>query len=165
MAKKSSFGSLSAQEREDLRARIRELVETIGTHAEAAAVAELDVRQIGRLIAGESAPSLLAASRLAAAAGKSLDWVVGRGAPPGGPIDAALLAQLVAGVARTYREEKVALSDDELGRIAAEEYDIIVSTVDSPHDRATSARVALERLRRAVREAATSRVRRKRRGV
>lgn len=165
MPKKSSFGSLSTEEREDLRARIRELVEAIGTQAEAATVAELDVRQIGRLLSGESAPSLLATARLAAAAGKTLEWVVGRESPPREPVDARLLGQLVAGIARVYREEGVPLSDDELGRIAAEEYDIIAGTVRDPAERAAGARVGLEHMRRAVREAATSRIRKKGRGA
>lgn len=151
MAKKSSFGDLSPEDRADLGRRIRTLVQAVGTQAEAARVAGLTTRQLSRMLSGEAAPSLLPIARLAAAAGLSLDWVVG-GSRTAERIDTELLARVVDGIARVYREEGVRLSDLDLGRIAGEEYDVIVTVVTEPSERLASLRVALERVRRALRE-------------
>lgn len=163
MPKKSSFGDLSPAERQDLAGRIRALVESVGTQSAAAEVAGLTPRQLSRMLSAEAAPSLLPVARLADAAGESLDWVASGRRRDGVPerIDPALMGEIVDGVAAAYRGERMQLTDRELGRIAAEEYDVIVSTVTDPSERAAAARVGVERLRRALASAAASRIRRK----
>mgnify|MGYP001942471148 FL=1 len=164
MAKKSSFGDLSPQARQDLARRIRALVEAIGTQSAAAETAGLTPRQLSRMLSAEAAPSLLPVAKLASAAGKSLDWVAygATSAPDRERVDPVLVGHLVEGVLTAHRAEGVLVSEGEIGQIVADEYDVIVSTVTDPSERRAAARVGVERLRRALRARAESNVRRKR---
>jgi transcriptional regulator with XRE-family HTH domain len=154
--KTSSFGQMTADERSGLGKRIREMVEVVGSNAEAAAVAGISVDQLSRLTAGTSSPSFLAVGRLAERTGFSLNWVMsGRGpryaASAAKATDPELLGRVVDAIARVYREEKVNLPDVELGRLAGEEYDAIVAATEDADERTTMVKLVAEKHRRALR--------------
>lgn len=140
MAKRSSFRDLTAEERAEFAARMRAMVEAIGTQAQAAEVAGVSVRQLKMYLSGESAPAFLPIGRLAERSGFSLHWVMtGHGARSAvgtvKPTDPELLGRVVDTIARVYREERVQLPNIELGRIAGEVYDEIVSLTEDPEQR------------------------------
>lgn len=155
MAKKSSWGDLSERQKAGLMSRLRDLVEKIGTQRQAAAVAQLDPRQITRMLSGEAAPSLLPVARLAEAAGKSIDWVVtGRDARVGSSVNVDLLTELADGIDAAYLEVGVELAIPDLTRRAAREYDLIVSVTTNEAEAWAGLRLALERTRRRAEEEA-----------
>ena len=127
MSKTSSFGDLTAEEREALARRIRVMVDAAGTQAKAARMAQVSVRQIAAYVAGESAPPLLPLARLARETGISLDWVVdGRGPQRRGDstrLNGELATRILEVIRAAYRDAGVALPDRELGRLMVAEYE------------------------------------------
>lgn len=71
-----------ATSRKEIGKRIGELAEALGTRINAATVAELSTDQLSRYINGEGEISLQPVARLAAATGKTLDWVWSGREPP-----------------------------------------------------------------------------------
>lgn len=166
MPKKSAPEDLTTEERAQLGARIRVLVEAAGTQAQASEIAGVTIQQLGRFMKTTNLPSFLPLARLADATGISLDWV-GTGNEPKRRADAAtgadleLLTQLARAVARVYEEERSNASDAEVARLIAEEYEIFSSANLSSAERPAGIRMAAERVRRELREAVRSRVVRK----
>ena len=66
-------------------------------------------------------------------------------------MDAELLGRLVDAISRIYREERVALPDTDLGRIAAVEYADIVAATDEPQERIAMVKLVAEKHRRLLR--------------
>jgi transcriptional regulator with XRE-family HTH domain len=150
--------------RAELGKHIRALVEAVGTQTQAAAIAGITVQQLGRLMRGANAPSLLPLARLSEVTGISLDWVAfGPDHPELTGIeeqrpasDPELFGRLVDGIGRVYQEEGAKLPAIDLGRIAAMEYDLIVAAVEDSEERRIAARLTAERIRRELRADAVS---------
>lgn len=130
-----------------------------------------------RIWNGRSIPKAPHLARIRRATGVSLDWLLtgddvtggpgaGAGAaaqkaerqpsPPTGPIplDAELLARLMDGVARVYKDANARISSADQARVVAPLYDEIVATIDDPVERRGAAGLALNRLRQELQRAA-----------
>ncbi|MCL2726302.1 MAG: helix-turn-helix transcriptional regulator [Polyangiaceae bacterium] len=124
MPKKSDEREITPEEAERLLAWLHQVVQRLGSRAEAARVAGISPQQFGRLLYGTSQnPSAITLARLSKASGVHLDALVA--APQKElrvSVDGELLGRILGVIRRVYREANVTLSDVDLGRIAAEEH-------------------------------------------
>lgn len=134
-----------------LRERIRQLADEFPSRTAAAEAAGLSKQQLHNVMTGRNRPSLLPMAQLAAARGRSLDWLVTGDRTPSVDYDPELLGAIVDTLARVYEEEGVKLPPVELGRLAAHEHRVITATTTNPDERRVAVRLAAERVRLALR--------------
>lgn len=152
MTKRAS--SLSASEQVELGERIARVVAAVGSPAEAARLAGITTKQLGRWTAGTQQPSAVSLGKLAQASGFSLDWILSGVGPErardskvsaavtdlagqwaGGPRVVEMLAQLVhAGLYEAYFDTGFPLEDEDEQAVLAIARDC-ETLVDLPRDR------------------------------
>lgn len=109
--------------------RIRAVLDLVPSRNEAAAIAGVSTQQLRNLVAERNEPSLVSMARLTEHVGVRLEWVVTGTGPMmtasscsgAAPLDGELVGRMLEALRGVYREECVAMSDLELGRITAEE--------------------------------------------
>lgn len=152
----------------ELGSRLAAVADLLGHRKDAAAKADVSYVQLARYIRGASMPPLDVAGRLCQAAGVSLDWLLtGEGemrradqtsaaAPArGGAFDEELHALVVDGITVVYKEEGARLPPSSLGRLAARIHGDLAAAYDDPDDRKMALKLALQQLRRDLRQAPT----------
>lgn len=131
-------------------------------------MAQVSERQLRMYLAGDSSPPFLVVARLAEAADADLNWVMSgagsmsrsadSGAPVGGQLetDAKLLGRLVDAIGRVYDAERVTLPRNDLGELAAAEYDRIIAATDDEDERLAMVKLVAEKHRHALRNESVS---------
>jgi hypothetical protein len=166
----SSIDPVDLTYAEQLRSRVEALIDLFSSRTEAARVAAKNPDMITGYIRGRNKPPFDVLARLALAQGVSLDWVatgVGEMRPgasetqnqsqamasPAGAIDEDLMAKIVDGISRTYKDEGARITPSDLGRLAARIHTDLAAAYDDPDDRKVGLKMALAQLQRELRSA------------
>ncbi len=165
----SSIDPVDLTYAEQLRSRVEALIDLFSSRTEAARVAEKNPDMITGYIRGRNKPPFDVLARLALAQGVSLDWVAtgkgemrpGSAAAPAPPpssavaIDEDLMAKIVDGISRTYKDEGARIAPSDLGRLAARIHTDLAIAYDDPDERKVGLKAILAQLQRELRTTPT----------
>jgi hypothetical protein len=132
--------------------RVDQMARAAGSRIQAAEIAKITVQQLGRIVSGRSpGASALTLGRLAQATGYNLHWIVtGEGEPRRSdapavpatpPLDPNLFGRITDAIGRAYKDAGVQLSDVDLGRLAATEYELVASLASNEDEQIAVAKM------------------------
>lgn len=143
-------------------ARLRQLIDALGSIAQAATIAGITPEQLSKWRDGKARASFLGLAALARAAGYSLDWLAtGAARAPVVPgataaIDGDLLGRVIEAIVKLHKDEGLPLAPMDLGRLAGARYGEIVSATDDPGERVTMVKLVIAQMRAQMRAARTA---------
>ncbi|WP_156922396.1 hypothetical protein [Azorhizobium doebereinerae] len=144
-----------------VEARFKLVISRLGGLKKCGDLVGVTAEQVGRWRDGKSKAPFVAVAKLVASAGLTLDWLTTGEEKPdvrqvddGVHVDDELMGRVTDAIVRLYKDEKVALSPVDLGRLSARKYSEIASATDDALERLAMIKLVVRQLRADLRSAA-----------